>query len=143
VSSAAGWRSRHMGHVLARHTGHVVLDAAAVTGAARRIEANDHLVYEAALQREKDSKGSAKPLNRCAAFRAEWREGQRGSDADAAWAEKRFRKRLADYRARRHAPPAEWQVPGTRLAEVLAAAAVAGGGPHAGAAKASRTDGAR
>jgi hypothetical protein len=82
-------------------------------------------VFEAALQRIKDSKGSAQPLSRCAAFQAEWREGQRGSDADAARAEKRFRKRLADYRARHRAPPEKWQLPGSRLAEVLARASLA------------------
>jgi hypothetical protein len=53
------------------------------------------------------------------AFRAVWREGQWGSDADAAKAEKRFKMRLSRYRAGLVAPPAEWQVPGTRLAEAL------------------------
>jgi hypothetical protein len=49
------------------------------------------LLAEAALQRQKDSKGSAKPLNRREAFQAVWRDRRLGSDADAALAEKRFR----------------------------------------------------
>ncbi len=46
-----------------------------------------------------------------------------GSDADADLAEDRFKKRLADYRSDRRAPPAKWLLPGSCLAEVLAAAA--------------------
>jgi hypothetical protein len=36
----------------------------------------------------------------------------------------RFSARLVDYRSGRRAPPEEWRVPGTCLAEVLGAAAV-------------------
>jgi hypothetical protein len=71
------------------------------------------------LQHIKDSKGSAKPLSRREAFRAVWRERKLGSVADAAKAEKRFRQRLAHYRARRAAPPEEWRVPGSCLAQAL------------------------
>jgi hypothetical protein len=84
----------------------------------RRIHEDDHVLYEAALQRQKDSKGSAKPLNRREAFRAVWRDRWLGSDADAALAEKRFRKRLDDHRAGHCAPPA-WLLPGSCLAAAL------------------------
>jgi hypothetical protein len=68
--------------------------------------------------------GPACPVipSQCRAGWGSTREGQLGSDADADKAESRFKCRLAAYRARRAAPPVEWQVPGTRLAEVLAAA---------------------
>jgi hypothetical protein len=56
-----------------------------------------------------------------------WREGPWGSDADADLAEKRFRQRLAHYRARRAAPPEAWLRRGSCLAEVLNAPAVRGG----------------
>ncbi len=100
------------------------MEAAAAVRGGRRI---DHLLFEAALQLQKDSKDSAQPLSRRAAFRAVWSEGQLGSDAGAAKAERRFSKRLADYRTGRHAPPVEWRRPGSRLAEVLVEAAVSGG----------------
>jgi hypothetical protein len=45
------------------------------------------------------------------------------STSTADKAERRFRQRLADYRAGHRAPPEEWRVPGTCLAEVLGAAA--------------------
>jgi hypothetical protein len=48
-----------------------------------------------------------------------WREGVWGSDADADKAERRFKVQLSCYRTRRAAPPEEWQVPGSRLAEAL------------------------
>ncbi len=51
--------------------------------------------------------------------KAHKRERQRGSDADADKAGKRFQTRLNNIRAGRVAPPAEWQRPGSRLAEVL------------------------
>jgi hypothetical protein len=73
-----------------------------------------------ALQRQKDS---AQPLSRRAAFRAVWREGQRGSDVDADKAESRFKQRLSYYRGGHRATPVEWQVPGSCLAEVLNAPA--------------------
>jgi hypothetical protein len=103
-----------------------VLDAPAVRGRPRGDE-HDDVRFEAALQRIKDSKGSAQPLNRRAAFRAVWREGPWGSDADADLAEKRFAKRLSRNRAGHAAPPEAWQVPGSCLAEVLNAPAVRGG----------------
>ncbi len=68
------------------------------------------------LQLQKDS---AQPLNRREAFRAVWRDRWWGSDADADKAAQRFSGRLAAYRAGRCAPPVEWQVPGTCLAEAL------------------------
>ncbi len=77
---------------------------------------DDHILFEAALQRQKDS---AQPLSRRAAFQVVWRERQLGSDADAAKAEQRFKSRLAHYRGGRDAPPVEWRRPGSRLAEVL------------------------
>ena len=95
-----------------------VLNAPAAIGG-QRIDEDDHVRFEAVLQRIKDSKGSAQPLNRRAAFRAVWREGPWGSDADADLAEQRFKKRLAAYRAGHRAAPEAWQRPGTCLAEVL------------------------
>jgi hypothetical protein len=79
----------------------------------------DDLRFEAALRRMKDSKGSARPLNRREAFRAVWRARGWGSDADADLAEKRFTGRLCRYRAGHVAPPAEWLLPGSCLAEAL------------------------
>ncbi len=95
-----------------------VLNAPAVR-AKRRIDEEDDIRFEAALRRQKDSKGSAKPLNRREAFRAAWREGQWGSDADADLAEQRFQKRVSRCRAGRGAPPEAWLLPGSRLAEAL------------------------
>jgi hypothetical protein len=84
----------------------------------RRGPEDDDLRFEAALQRQKDSKGSAQPLNRREAFRAVWRERRWGSDADADLAEQRFKKRLSKYRAGLRAAAA-WLLPGSRLAEAL------------------------
>ncbi len=83
------------------------------------VDEDDHVHFEAALQLQKDSKGSAQPLNRREAFRAVWRDRGWGSDADADLAEQRFKKRLAAYRAGHRAAPEAWQRPGTCLAEVL------------------------
>jgi hypothetical protein len=92
-----------------------------------RIHEDDHVLYEAALQRIKDSKGSAKPLNRREAFRAVWRERKLGSDADADQAEQRFARRLSEYRVGHYSTPEAWRQPGTCLAEALAAPAGRGG----------------
>jgi hypothetical protein len=88
---------------------------------------DDHLLFEAALQRIKDS---APPLSRREAFRAVWRERQWGSDADADLAEQRFAVRLAAYRAGHVAPPAKWLRPGSCLAEALGAPAEAADPGH-------------
>jgi hypothetical protein len=68
----------------------------------------------------KDSRGSAQPLSRREAFRAEWSEGPWGSDADTDQAEQRFSTRLSRYRAGHAAPPEAWLRRGSCLAEVLA-----------------------
>jgi hypothetical protein len=95
-----------------------VLNAPAGTGGPR-IREDEDLRFEAALQRIEDSKGSAQPLSRRAAFLAVWRDRGWGSDADAALAEKRFKNRLCEYRSGTHAPPEAWLLPGSRLAEAL------------------------
>jgi hypothetical protein len=92
----------------------------------RRRHQDDDVRFEAALQRQKDSRGSAQPLNRREAFRAVWREGPWGSVADADAAEQRFSERLSYYRTRRRAPPEAWRRPDSCLAEALAAPAVMG-----------------
>jgi hypothetical protein len=89
----------------------------------RRIHEDEDIRFEAALQRIKDCRDRGEPLSRLAAFQAVWCEGQWGSDADAAQAERRFAVLLSRYRARPSPPPEAWRRPGSRLAEVLAAPA--------------------
>jgi hypothetical protein len=71
----------------------------------RLVDEEDDIRFEAALQRIKDSRARGEPLSRRAAFRAVWRKGKWGSDADAAKAEQRFSKRLCDYRGGHRAAP--------------------------------------
>jgi hypothetical protein len=75
--------------------------AAAAGRRGPRTPEEDDIRFEAVLQRIKDSKGSAQPLNRREAFRAVWRDRGLGSAADADKAYKRFTVRLSRNRAGR------------------------------------------